>query len=174
MVEAPLREVLNLVAFAAAPRAMVVRDRMQSFRCAASAGAFHPIDIVLIRSHPRPRAMLVRAGDATLDLLRVENPHALAAALGEVAAILTEAAGDLLLLVADPRKTGSRYRNADALLWRDAGALMQTIHLCATAFRLEFCSLGLNGSSLTTSILGSDDRRVGVGLAMIGRPRGAA
>jgi hypothetical protein len=82
--------------------------------------------------------------------------------------ILPDANGTAVVLLGDLERVAAVYENPCSLLWRDAGALLQTLFLSATAFRLAFCPIGLMGHELIEA-LGLEDRLVGVGAAMIGR-----
>ena len=51
----------------------------------------------------------------------------------------------LLLAVAEPERTLSRYPAGTAHLWRDAGALLTTLHLLAASLDLASCIVGISG-----------------------------
>jgi hypothetical protein len=80
-----------------------------------------------------------------------------------------QAQGDILILVADNTLTASQYENSEPLIWRDAGALMQTLHICATAFRLNFCPAGISGSELIAPY--GESGLMAAGVAVVGRPK---
>jgi SagB-type dehydrogenase family enzyme len=50
-----------------------------------------------------------------------------------------------IFLIADLDRTLSRYPGGMSLIWRDAGALLQTLHLCATDLGLSSCIAGTCG-----------------------------
>jgi len=83
--------------------------------------------------------------------------------------MLPDARCDYLVLLADPAVTDSCYFDPQNLMWRDAGALMQTLHFCATAYRLAFCPAGITGAEIAASIFGSGSRLIGAGVAVVGR-----
>jgi hypothetical protein len=83
--------------------------------------------------------------------------------------MLPDALCDYLVLLGDPAVTESRYSDSRSLLWRDAGALMQTLHLCATAYRLAFCPAGISGGEIASAIFGTGTRLIGAGVAVVGR-----
>ena len=71
----------------------------------------------------------------------------------------------LLLAVAEPERTLSRYPAGTAHLWRDAGALLTTLHLLAASLDLASCIVGISG------VLGHEDAaRVDLGALAFGRP----
>ena len=71
----------------------------------------------------------------------------------------------LLLAVAEPELTLSRYPAGTAHLWRDTGALLTTLHLLAASLDLASCIVGISG------VLGHEDAaRVDLGALALGRP----
>ncbi len=66
--------------------------------------------------------------------------------------IVPDAEGALFCLVAEPCVVASAYKNHESLVWRDAGCLLATLHLCAQWLGLEFCPLGLLGNELVAGI----------------------
>lgn len=50
-----------------------------------------------------------------------------------------------IVLVGYLDRTLARYPAGMSLAWRDAGALLQTLHLCATDLRLPSCIVGTCG-----------------------------
>jgi hypothetical protein len=84
-------------------------------------------------------------------------------------AILPEGRGTILVFVAEVQRTGSVYENPDSLIWRDAGALMQTLAFTFCAYGLAFCQLGILGNEIP-SALNLSTRLIGVGVAVAGHP----
>ena len=73
----------------------------------------------------------------------------------------------LLLFVAEPGMTGSKYEDAASLVWRDAGVLLGAIAMAAEALALNFSPMGVTGEPWTSHlILGAP--LVGVGAAFVG------
>lgn len=95
---------------------------------------------------------------------------ALAALCGKLGEIFPEADCDYLVLLADFALAEAHYERSQSLIWRDAGALMQTLHCCATAYRLAFCPAGILGFELAEVLFGPASRVAGVGVAAVGRP----
>lgn len=79
--------------------------------------------------------------------------------------LLPEASGYGLVLVGDEGKVAAVYEHPSSLLWRDAGAVLQTIALVCTAYGLAFCPLGIEGQDAVDAVaLPRRARGVGVGL----------
>ncbi|RKP46980.1 hypothetical protein D7S89_16685 [Trinickia fusca] len=83
--------------------------------------------------------------------------------------ILPSASGAFLTLVADMARPMSAYAHGETLVWRDAGATLQTLALVAELFGLGFCPLGLLGNEVV-SALPSAEQLLAVGAAAIGLP----
>jgi len=105
-----------------------------------------------------------------LQLLAVKDRAALKRLDANCTEILPEARGMVMVLLGDLSRVKAVYDNPWSLLWRDAGALLQTLALCAAAYRLAFCPLGALGSEILGALdLGGRDI-IPAGIAMIGRP----
>jgi len=169
MTYAPLREIVNVVAFATRPRFVLADDALtRTRRPAPSAGALHPIDIVLADWRGVPRLMRYDSLSHQLELLICTKSHL--GELGRVAdEILPQAHGTAIVLLGDVARVAAIYENCDTLFWRDAGALLQTLFLAATACRLAFCPLGILGHEVVRA-LGLVQRLTPAGVALIGRP----
>ena len=74
------------------------------------------------------------------------------------------------MLVGDMNRVAALYERPESLLWRDAGVLLQTLALVATAYRLALCPLGILGTAVVRA-LGLPEPILGVGVALIGRVR---
>lgn len=134
-------------------------------RAAPSAGAIHPIHVVVKRPgdnrwwlyEPRAHQLLELKG-------------ALAKLKGLYDLSLQVMQGDQsirFLFLAEPGKTLGKYQDGCSLIWRDAGALLGVMALTATAQGLNFCPLGITGEPWA-SALTDQGKLAGVGLALLG------
>ncbi len=138
-------------------------------RPAPSAGAIHPVHVILVwpdasswhRYEPFEHALLAFDGVA-----RARDAHA------GLQQVLTAPDGTLVLLAAEVGRTAAKYDHCASLVWRDAGALLATMALAAHALSLAFCPLGVTGEPWTAGLL-EDRGLVGVGAAFLGRPSSA-
>jgi len=71
----------------------------------------------------------------------------------------------------DLGRVASHYAEPISLLWRDAGAYLQTTALAATAYRLAFCPLGILGNEVVAALDLNHTLVRAVGSAIIGRPK---
>ncbi len=169
LVAAPLREVINVLGFAFRPRFVSEADASRSLRPSLSAGAIHPVQVLL---HPRGKGSRVfRYNSLThhLELLKIRNPAQLRAMQCRCASMLPNACGTLIQLVANEAAVEAKYEQHLSLLWRDAGAALQTLAFVSTAYRLAFCPLGILGYELLAAVGMDAQTTVAVGAALIGR-----
>ncbi len=165
-----LREVVNTVAYATLPRFRQERNSgLRTRRPAVSAGALHPLSIVAITGQRNPRAFRYDCLAHRLELLDAKR-SILEDMQGQAASVLPHAHATLLVFIAEAGRTQQWYTNSDSLVWRDAGALLQTLALTATAFGQAFCPIGLLGNSLVGA-LGGHPHLKATGAALIGQPR---
>ena len=139
-----------------------------SYRPHPSAGGRHPLSILVLADEVEglePGAWAFDPSrcnltDADWDPDRIDDALSVASnALGGLRP------PTLLLAVAEPERTLSRYPAGTAHLWRDAGALLSTLHLLAASLGLASCIVGISG------VLGHEDAaRVDLGALAFGRP----
>lgn len=119
-------------------------------RAAPSAGARHPLTLVLLARHVLgldpgswildPDAAVLRPGAHSSEQIE-DALHEVAQAMGQPgpppAAVLA---------VAHPDRTLSRYPLGISLLWRETGALLMLVHLAAADIGLGSCIVGTCGA----------------------------
>ena len=167
---APLREIVNALAFAIRPRFVREDDvHNRTRRPTVSAGALHAIEVVIVDWRGSPRVLRYDFMTHRLEPLRIAQPVSLRQFAKACAAILPDAAGTALALIGDERRIEALYEHPISLLWRDAGALLQTLAMVSAAYRLAFCPLGILGGEVVDA-LGLDRRTARpLGCAAIGR-----
>ena len=167
MSRAPLREVINAIAFGVRPRQTIKGDALgRSLRPSPSAGAIHPVDVLLV--HGSSRVFRYAPLAHQLEVLRVPRRRHLETFLEDCRQVLPEASATAIVLVGEMNRVAAVYKRPESLLWRDAGVLLQTLALVATAYRLAFCPLGILGTPVVRAI-GLSEQISGVGVALIGR-----
>ncbi|ROR00729.1 hypothetical protein EDF72_2257 [Delftia acidovorans] len=141
----------------------------QQFRGVPSAGAIHPIHVLIQRSRHSGWERYDPIGHS---LVNVQGTYdlALAARAAADAIVFSEDAA-LIALVAEPGKTAAKYCFPETLVWRDAGVIIGALAWGAEALGLNICPLGATGTSFVSSIA-PDGAIFGVGLVLIGgRPK---
>lgn len=137
----------------------------QQFRPLPSAGAVHPIHLVIQRS----RGMGWEIYDPELHALLAILASADFADAARLEANKIVASSDAMLigLMAEPRKTGAKYQNAESLVWRDAGVVIGYLSMFAEALGLSLCPLGATGDAHIAP-LGAPGVFCGAGLLLVG------
>lgn len=140
-----------------------------SHRPVPSAGARHPFELHLLAGQVDGLVSGAWYLDALrCDLIATEMPSApILARLGEI--VGAESPPAALVLVAHLNRTLSRYPTGLSLLWRDAGALLATLQLCATDIGLASCITGTCGVLVDDAAGGVLD----VGALLVGSEVGA-
>jgi hypothetical protein len=105
-----------------------------------------------------------------MEILRVADADLIAAFRRKVASIVPDAAGcHAIVFAADFVRARACYQEADSLIFRDSGALLQTLHLASEAYRLSALPLGILGGEVIRAILPAGSGIEGVGAMVIGR-----
>lgn len=158
--------VVGALLFALKPRFRKEGDALARTRgLSLSAGALHPISVLLF---DREAVFRVNAEASTLDRLKFSE-SSYAAWLKKCRQVLPQADGTFMVLVADMARPHSAYENSESLVWRDAGAMLQTMSLVSEVFGLGFCPLGMLGNEVVAA-LPENENLLAVGAAVIGFP----
>ncbi|AVH43724.1 hypothetical protein [Agrobacterium tumefaciens] len=132
-----------------------------------SAGALHPVKAVIIS---RDGGTFVYDDEAdTFFSIEPRNAEGVGAFHEKCATVLPLATGHVIALMADVGHVSTVYSNPESLVWRDSGAVLQTLALVSEAFDLGFCPLGILGQELADALLPMEHQYLGVGVAVIGR-----
>ncbi|MCP3392022.1 nitroreductase family protein [Bradyrhizobium sp. CCGB12] len=105
--------------------------------------------------------------------LRADNELVQAENRQSVLSVTGLQSGCTLRLVSDCSKISAAYENFDSLVFRDAGAVLATICLCAEWLGLAACPLGFLGSAMLPLLGLPQDRFQAVGGVQVSRPRDA-
>ncbi len=117
-------------------------DFLISKRTVPSAGGRHPVDVLVSLPAENTRFLqYYNPIDHSLSVLSIprEKQHSFFAEVNENLPI-----GDCCLIwfSIQPKKTQSKYENAESLYWRDAGALLYCIQIISTYLGFKSCPLG--------------------------------
>lgn len=163
---APLELTVGALLFALMPRFWKEGDVLRrSRRPSLSAGALHPISVLLFADSAVFR---LNADSCMLEKLTFST-EVHDAWIRKCQYLLPMSNGMFITLVADMARPTSAYEHSETLVWRDAGAMLQTLALSAELFGLGFCPLGILGNEIV-SALPSGEQLLGVGAAAIGLP----
>lgn len=166
---APLNQTLGWLNFTTAPAYFSEHAGVQRLQAPAlSAGALSSVIPLLLSRRGRPRLFRPRPLDSETEALAVSDLDPLYRLRANATTLLPCAGGcDLVVLLCDLERLTAAYEGAESLAWRDAGAMLQTLALTATAVGLSFCPLGLLGGEVTEA-LGIGHRLRSVGVAVVG------
>jgi hypothetical protein len=135
---------------------------------AASAGALQSVSVVILRPGAETLPLRIDPWGGALQQLRVTDRSALRKGTERLLGMLAAGRPSFVILLGDTARLATAYTNPESLLWRDAGALMATLHLCASATGLGFCPLGALGTEIRDTLFPGDARVVACGTAAIG------
>lgn len=136
-------------------------------RSSPSAGAIHPIHIIIKRPEDSRWWLYQPKTHAILEIKQAD--WKLAPLYKHSLTVLGGAHATRILFLAEPGKTLGKYQNGCSLIWRDAGALLGVMALTATAQGLHFCPLGITGEPWASN-LAEQGKLTGVGFALLGTP----
>ena len=139
-------------------------------RAAPSAGALHPIHLVLKRPDDARWWLYQPVTHELWELTRITSK--LEGLYEQSQVVLPHEHATCILFLAEPGKTLGKYQDGCSLVWRDAGALLGVMALTAEAQGLSFCPLGVTGEPWASS-LADQGELAGVGLALLGSTAGA-
>ncbi|MFP3801310.1 nitroreductase family protein [Paraburkholderia sp. SIMBA_027] len=163
---APIESLVDVLRLALVPRFWKDGDPLRrSRRPALSAGALHPISVLLLAG---TGAYRLNADESALEELSIKH-EVRANWLHKCKRVLPSADGAFIVLIADRARPAAAYENCESLVWRDSGALLQTLALAAEAYGLGFCPLGILGNEIVDS-LPAANQLLAVGAAAIGLP----
>jgi SagB-type dehydrogenase family enzyme len=138
---------------------------LRTWRPYPSAGGRHPIDLLVVSPDVDGLAPGAWWFDAwSCELVREAN-FDIGPPIRAAESIIGSAVPAIVFAVAMPGRTLERYPNGMSLVWRDAGVVLQTLHLLANDAGLASCILG------TTAIAVREGATCDVGAVALGAQR---
>jgi hypothetical protein len=144
-------------------------DLHRTRRPAISSGALHPIEIFFLRSSRSKRVFHFDYPVSKVSVAVASNPTALRDLWEKAEGVHPDAVSTLVVLLGRPSVLELAYANSQSLLWRDSGALLQTLSMTAFSIGLGFCPLGLLGNELLKALPPASEKLEAVGTAWLGR-----
>jgi len=135
----------------------------------ASAGARHPIDIIVLSPilNSSVSFYYYNPFEHSLNKLNLEDNFIQQLRI-HVNSILDVNDSTIIWFIAHPSRTEAKYDDAVSLIWRDAGALIQTIQLVCTSLKYNSCAVGTLGEPFISKMFSKSGRVFGVGGIVIG------
>jgi SagB-type dehydrogenase family enzyme len=155
--ELSLYQISNLLWYSAKVKdAFAVENgNILTHRNSPSAGAIHPIDILVSLSSPLKERVLYYYNPFEHKLIKLKfNPLLLHKFFVHVSSNLKLDNGMLVWFVAHIKRTQAAYINPESLVWKDAGALIMMFQLVATAFDIKSCPVGTLGEPILSEMFG--------------------
>lgn len=152
----------------------IERNSGRARKVSLSAGALQSIEVLIVSGPGVELPILYCDTHDVFGTIEVENAERFNEALTPLRAVLPDASGHFLLLVANVRHAEQSYENPITLLWRDAGAVLQSFSLFAAAYGCGFAPLGPTGADLLSRLKQPHSNYLAVGTAIIGRKRSPA
>jgi hypothetical protein len=136
----------------------------QTTRPAPSAGAIHPVHLILHGPHDPGWSRYDPFEHSLVELPSRIEPSAVRSELDHV---LPSGSATLILFAAEPALTFAKYRDGCSLIWRDAGVLQGYFSAAAEALELPFCLIGVTGEPWVSRLV-DQKALIGVGAAYVG------
>lgn len=109
-------------------------------RPSASAGARHPIDLLVISQNQSTLAYY-NPFEHSLNRLKLDE-SIVASLINHINESVLIGDAILFWFIAHPERTTAKYDHSQSLIWRDAGALLHCIQSTCTAMGLGSCPVG--------------------------------
>lgn len=137
-------------------------------RPASSAGARHPIDLIVISPTLNCKDLhYYNPFDHTLNKLNLTE-FPLDDFLNHVSSIISLVDGTVVWFICHPHRTSAKYDNFQSLVWRDAGVLIHSIQIACCGLGLSSCPVGSLGEPFISSGFSRIGDIFGVGGIIIG------
>ncbi len=138
-----------------------------SKRPSPSAGARHPIDIIVALPGSIREFFYYNPMNHTLNKLDLDANLA-SEFIMHINHLLDSASATIVWFIAHPDRTEAKYNNSESLIWRDAGALIYCFQLVCTALEVNSCPLGTLGDPYIHDLFKDYGHTFGVGGLLIG------
>ncbi|WP_138992754.1 nitroreductase family protein [Larkinella sp. C7] len=126
-----------------------------SHRPCPSAGGRHPIDLII--SQPEAintrKLALYNPIDHSLNELTLDTTQCLQF-IEHINEVVPIGDATIIWFIADQFRTESKYINPLSLIWRDAGAFLNSLQLVCCAFKIACCPLGSLGEPFISDLFG--------------------
>lgn len=143
-----LQQLSNLLWYTAKVKQTFVQDNgyILTHRGAPSAGARHPIDILI---YNKENLHYYNPFDHSLN--QIATPE-ITSFIQHIEQIVSIGNGTIFWFVAHYQRTAAKYEHPESLIWRDSGALLNSIQLTCTAMGLNSCPVGSLGEPYISAI----------------------
>jgi SagB-type dehydrogenase family enzyme len=110
-------------------------------RPSPSAGARHPVDLLIITPSQSNVVSYYNPFEHSLNELKLDEGLT-SPFIDHINESLPIGDATIIWLIAHSDRTAAKYTNPESLIWRDAGALLQSIQMTCTALGIGSCPIG--------------------------------
>lgn len=169
MARISFREMSNVLSFALQPRFFREGDAAGRHRSPTiSAGALHGVELVIVDWRGSKRAFRFDRASCCLQALTIDNPSAMSRFVAHFKEVLAVDTTTAVVMLGDWKRMSAFYTNPETLLFRDAGAILQSLSMAAAAYRVGFCPLGILGGEIVEALGMMNAELLPAGVAAIG------
>ena len=168
--ELSLHEISTLLWASSKVKNLAVQENgyILTYRPSSSAGARHPIDLVVMSPTLHSKEFhYYNPFDHSLNKLSLSN-FSTADFLNHVASIIPVGEGTIIWFICHPHRTSAKYENFQSLVWRDAGVLIHSIQIACCALGLNSCPVGSLGEPFISEGFLNVSNVFGVGGIIVG------
>lgn len=164
-----LRDTLSFVQMAMRPcQTGAGRNSGRLRKFSVSAGALHPLEVLVVSGPDVSEPIIYLDAQNSFGTVPVHSAKLFEKELDDLFKIVPRS-GHHLLFVANQRHVAQAYDRPVSLLWRDAGAVLQTFSLLAAANNYSFIPLGATGAAILNALIAPHLDYLAVGTALIGK-----
>jgi SagB-type dehydrogenase family enzyme len=166
-----LQQLSDILWYTAKVKKTFVQDNgyILTHRGTPSAGARHPIDMLIINEELFNTNLPHYYNPFEHSLNRLGVPQqTVKNFITHVDEVVPKTNATLIWFIAHPKRTAAKYENPESLIWRDAGALINSIQLTCTALNINCCAIGTLGEPYISDFFNHQDDIFGTGGLLIG------
>jgi len=166
-----LQQLSDILWYTAKVKQTFVQDNgfILTHRGSPSAGARHPIDILILNQTLLDNNFphYYNPIEHTLNRLDLAT-QIVETFIGHIDNIINTTNATIMWFVAHPKRTAAKYQSPESLIWRDAGALINSIQLTCTALNIKCCPIGSLGDPYIGDFFNRQAGVFGAGGVLIG------
>jgi len=166
-----LQQLSDILWYVAKVKSTILQDDgyILTYRGTASAGARHPIDIVVYNPKLLSSSYLYYYNPFEHSLNKLAGSSSdITSFIGHIDEIVNTANATVLWFVAHKNRTRAKYKYADSLIYRDAGVLIHGFQMVCTALDLNCCPIGSLGEPFISNFFKNQTGVCGLGGILIG------
>lgn len=166
-----LQQITDILWYVAKVKTTFLQDNgyILTRRGTASAGARHPIDIVISNSKLLSDGYFYYYNPFEHSLNKLANSNSdIVSFVHHINEIVDTTNATILWFIAHKKRTKAKYKYADSLIYRDAGVLIHAIQMVCTALDLNSCPIGSLGEPFISNFFNNQIGVSGAGGLLIG------